>query len=63
MIRICRECDEETGEPIAVALEHTASCGGRVIYLCPPCRFVLGVVPLAEHPEGSDGRVRFEACP
>ncbi|MFE0132047.1 hypothetical protein ACFWY6_10790 [Streptomyces sp. NPDC059037] len=60
MTKICRECDEPTDEPIAVALEHTASCGGRVVYLCPLCRSVLGVVPLDQHPAGTGGRVRYE---
>lgn len=57
---ICRECDEPTDEPIAVALEHTMSCGGRVVYLCPPCRLLLGLLPLEQHPEGSLGHALYE---
>ncbi|MFE0133807.1 hypothetical protein ACFWY6_19905 [Streptomyces sp. NPDC059037] len=60
MTKVCRECDEPTAEPIAVALEHVASTAGRVVYLCPVCRFVLGLLPLDQHPKGSDGRVRYE---
>ncbi|TGB13292.1 hypothetical protein [Streptomyces sp. MZ04] len=60
MTKTCRECGEDTDEPIAVALEHVASTGGRVVYLCQLCRFVLGIVPLDQHPAGSDGRVRYE---
>lgn len=61
MSRTCRECDEDTEEPIAVALEHVASTGGRVVYLCPLCRFALGAVPLSDHPKGSLGYVLYEA--
>ncbi|MEV8314700.1 hypothetical protein AB0Q95_11055 [Streptomyces sp. NPDC059900] len=60
VIKTCRECREDTAEPIAVGLESTISCGGRVIYLCPPCRLDLKVVPLSQHPEGSHGRVLYE---
>ncbi|MGW6274871.1 hypothetical protein [Streptomyces sp. NPDC055060] len=45
----------DTDEPTAVALEHTNSCGGRVVHLCPPCRAEQGLIPLDQHPEGSDG--------
>ncbi|WP_268257307.1 hypothetical protein [Streptomyces longispororuber] len=38
MIQICRECDQETCEPVPVALEHVANSGGRVLHLCLPCR-------------------------
>ncbi|MEV8321427.1 hypothetical protein AB0Q95_45535 [Streptomyces sp. NPDC059900] len=60
MIRTCRECLQDTAEAIPVGLEPTISCGGRVIYLCPPCRSGLGVVPLSQHPAGSLGRLLFE---
>ncbi|MEU1331979.1 hypothetical protein [Streptomyces sp. NPDC005865] len=60
MTRVCRECDEPTPEPIPVALEHVGSTAGRVVYLCPLCRQGLGLVPLYEHPEGTDGSVRYE---
>lgn len=63
VIKVCRECDEPTTEPIPVALEHVASAGGRVVYLCPRCRFALGGVPLHEHPKGSHGRLRYEKEP
>ncbi|MEU6674738.1 hypothetical protein [Streptomyces sp. NPDC046925] len=59
MTAICRECDRDTADPVAVALEHAASAGGRVVYLCPPCRRLLGIMPLSEHPEGSHGFVRY----
>lgn len=59
MIKVCRECDQDTDEPIPVALEHVASGGGRVVYLCPPCLSDLGIVPLYEHPAGTDGSVRY----
>ncbi|MGW6056811.1 hypothetical protein [Streptomyces sp. NPDC055189] len=59
VIKTCRECREDTSEPIPVGLEPMVSCGGRVIYLCPPCLSDLGVVPLSQHPEGSLGRVLY----
>ncbi|MGW5735133.1 hypothetical protein [Streptomyces sp. NPDC055261] len=55
MTKTCRVCDMDTDEPTAVALEHTNSCGGRVVHLCPPCRAEQGLIPLDQHPEGSDG--------
>ncbi|WP_409062046.1 hypothetical protein [Streptomyces sp. SYP-A7185] len=60
MTKICRECDEPTIEPIPVGLEPTLSCGGRVIYLCPPCLLDLGIVPLSQQPKGSLGYVPIE---
>lgn len=61
MTRTCRECGEDTDEPIAVALEHTNSLGGHVVYLCPLCRFVLELLPLDQHPAGSLGFPLSEA--
>lgn len=55
MTKTCRCCDQDTDEPVAVALEHTNSCGGRVVYLCPPCRALLGLLPLDQHPADSCG--------
>ncbi|GAA1925453.1 hypothetical protein GCM10009837_58490 [Streptomyces durmitorensis] len=60
MTKTCRECGEDTDEPVAVALEHVASLGGHVVYLCPVCRFALGLLPLDQHPEGSHGFPRYE---
>ncbi|MEU6676705.1 hypothetical protein [Streptomyces sp. NPDC046925] len=60
VIRTCRECREDTAEPIPVGLKPMVSRGGRVLYLCPPCRADLGVVPLSQHPEGTLGQVLYE---
>ncbi|WP_369217536.1 hypothetical protein [Streptomyces flavofungini] len=42
-----------------VAVEHAGTGPGRVVFLCATCRYVMRVVPLAEHPEDSDGFVIF----
>ena len=60
MIQVCRECDDETSEAVAVGIEHAASVGGRIIYLCRVCRFVMRVMPLSGHPPDSLGYVRYE---
>ncbi|MEU9793846.1 hypothetical protein AB0E27_24995 [Streptomyces sparsogenes] len=33
--QICARCDNPTSEPVTIALEHSASAGGRTIYACP----------------------------
>lgn len=35
--RICARCDKPTSEPATVAIEHSASAGGRTVYACPAC--------------------------
>ncbi|WP_406502839.1 hypothetical protein [Streptomyces sp. NBC_00212] len=61
MSETCRECGQSTPQPIAAALEHVNSCGGHVVYLCPAYRLVLRLLPLNQHPKGSDGRPLYEA--
>ncbi|MER5254383.1 hypothetical protein [Streptomyces sp. NPDC002855] len=61
MTKTCRECNEDTDEPVPVALEHVASGAGRVVYLCPLCRYALGLVPLDQHPRDSYGFPLYEA--
>lgn len=34
-VQICARCDKPTSAPVTVALEHSASVGGRTIYACP----------------------------
>ncbi|OMI34017.1 hypothetical protein [Streptomyces sparsogenes] len=36
-LQICARCDKPTSEPVTVAVEHSASAGGRTVYACPPC--------------------------
>lgn len=62
MTELCRECGKPTDEPVAVALDHVASTGGHTIYVCPVCRYALGLVPLDQHPAGSLGFPRYEDC-
>ncbi|MGY0061968.1 hypothetical protein ACWY4P_36455 [Streptomyces sp. LZ34] len=33
--QICASCDKPTSKPVVVAIEHSASAGGRTIYACP----------------------------
>lgn len=33
--QICGRCDKPTSEPVFIAIEHSASVGGRTIYACP----------------------------
>ncbi|TMU98112.1 hypothetical protein [Streptomyces sp. DASNCL29] len=33
--RVCASCQTTTSQPVAVAVEHSASAGGRTIYACP----------------------------
>ncbi|MEU5644346.1 SDR family NAD(P)-dependent oxidoreductase [Streptomyces milbemycinicus] len=33
--QICASCDKPTSKPVVVAIEHSASVGGRTIYACP----------------------------
>ncbi|MEU1800922.1 hypothetical protein [Streptomyces sp. NPDC019937] len=33
--QICARCDKPTSQPVLVAVEHSASVGGRTIYACP----------------------------
>ncbi|MGW3571232.1 hypothetical protein ACWDSL_46390 [Streptomyces sp. NPDC000941] len=35
--QICARCDKPTREPVVVAIEHSASAGGRTAYACPGC--------------------------
>ena len=34
-VQVCARCQKPTGDPVVVALEHSASAGGRTIYACP----------------------------
>ncbi|MET8683335.1 hypothetical protein ABZV77_03895 [Streptomyces sp. NPDC004732] len=63
MIKTCRECGEDTDEPIPVALEHVASTAGRLVYLCPVCTADLGILPLSQHPEGTGGHLVYLDSP
>ncbi|MFB1046758.1 hypothetical protein [Streptomyces chrestomyceticus] len=62
MNETCRWCKGSTAEPVDVGIEHVASAGGRTVYACPACVKRHGIIPFAEHPEGSDGRLRFTAA-
>lgn len=33
--QICARCQRPTTAPVVVAIEHSASAGGRTIYACP----------------------------
>ncbi|MER7788139.1 hypothetical protein [Streptomyces sp. NPDC097640] len=48
--QICASCDKPTSMPVVVAIEHSASAGGRPIYACPEhaSRFPQQRDPLAE---------------
>ncbi|MET7900358.1 hypothetical protein ABZS86_02395 [Streptomyces sp. NPDC005355] len=48
--QICARCQQPTTAPVVVALEHSASAGGRTIYACPGCApgFPKQRDPLAE---------------
>lgn len=35
MPQICARCEESTSQPVVVAIEHSASVGGRTVYACP----------------------------
>ncbi|MET8182300.1 hypothetical protein [Streptomyces sp. NPDC005336] len=35
MPQVCARCQLPTTAPVVVAIEHSASAGGRTIYACP----------------------------
>ncbi|MFH8405607.1 hypothetical protein ACH4FX_12640 [Streptomyces sp. NPDC018019] len=61
MSETCCWCRESTADPVDVGIEHVASAGGRTVYACRTCVKRHGIIPFADHPAGSDGRLRFTA--
>ncbi|MFD3516126.1 hypothetical protein [Streptomyces sp. NPDC058657] len=54
----CAWCKQETRQPVTAGIIHTGSAGGGHIHACPACTATYRLMPLAEHPDDSDGTPR-----
>lgn len=57
----CVFCKVELDENTRVVVGHkeAASGPGWPVYACSSCVVAYRVIPLAEHPKGSDGSLRY----
>lgn len=48
---------------VTVGYKEAASGPGWPVYACGSCVVAFRVIPLADHPEGTDGTLRFRERP